>query len=55
MENSKHSISGIVCDVTTCAYNESGEKCTAPCIKVGGTCDCKSSCNTECVTFKPCC
>lgn len=52
MENK--ALDGIVCSVSECEYHEPGDKCTASQIKVGGACDCKTSCNTECVTFKPC-
>ena len=42
----------IICKVDTCEYHTSGDVCTASCIEVGGT-KCCSSCDTECVTFKP--
>lgn len=43
----------IICKVEECAYHASDDVCTAGCIEVGGTKSCCSSCDTECVTFKP--
>lgn len=44
----------ILCTVKECAYNTDGEKCTASEIKVGSCKSYCSSCDTECITFKPC-
>ena len=49
----KKTLPGIVCNVTDCAYHVMNDKCTAPAIEVGGGKGCCSSCDTECVTFKP--
>lgn len=49
-----NSINGVYCTVSECAYNEDGKKCVAEKIEVGSSDDCCSSCDTECVTFKPC-
>lgn len=46
-------IPGIVCNVKQCAYHSDGDKCTAGKIEVGSEKCCCSSCDTECVTFKP--
>lgn len=51
MENRK---TEIVCKVKDCEYHAPSDVCTATRIEVGGPCDCCSSCDTECVTFKPC-
>ena len=48
-----NAISGIVCSVQQCAYHAEGNKCTAEKIEVGSNNACCSSCDTECVTFKP--
>lgn len=44
---------GIFCTVEQCYYHSEGNKCTANKIEVGAAKDCCSSCDTECVTFKP--
>lgn len=44
---------GIDCTVKECAYHTENNKCSASGIKVNGSCDPKSSCDTECQTFKP--
>ncbi len=44
---------GISCTVQQCYYYKEGNKCTADKIEVGSSKDCCSSCDTECVTFKP--
>lgn len=44
----------IICKVKDCEYHAPEDICTAGKIEVGGPCDCCSSCDTECVTFKPC-
>ncbi len=54
MENAKNTIQGIMCSVQQCAYHAEGNKCTAEKIEVGSGQTCCSSCDTECVTFKPC-
>lgn len=51
MENSVNP--GIFCSVQQCAYHTENDKCTAAKIEVGSTKTCCSSCDTECVTFKP--
>ncbi|MBQ3573907.1 MAG: DUF1540 domain-containing protein [Clostridia bacterium] len=51
MENSANP--GIFCSVQQCAYHTTDDKCTASKIEVGSSKDCCSSCDTECVTFKP--
>lgn len=43
----------IYCTVQQCTYHGAGDKCTAPKIEIGSCKDCCSSCDTECVTFKP--
>ena len=43
----------IVCRVKDCEYHAPADICTATKIEVGGTSSCCSSCDTECVTFKP--
>ncbi len=43
----------IVCRVNDCEYHATDDVCTANCIEVGCTQNCCSSCDTECVTFKP--
>lgn len=48
-----NTIQGIMCSVQQCAYHTEGDKCTAGNIKVGSGQTCCSSCDTECVTFKP--
>lgn len=50
----KSSIPGIDCSVDNCMYHTTEDKCTAGSIKVGAQKACCSSCDTECVTFKPC-
>lgn len=54
MENTNQAIPGIMCSVQQCAYHAEGDKCTAGKIEVGSEKTCCSSCDTECVTFKPC-
>ncbi|MBE5040821.1 DUF1540 domain-containing protein [Oscillospiraceae bacterium DSM 107454] len=54
MENNTKTIPGICCSVQQCAYHTDGDKCTAESIKVGSEKACCSSCDTECITFKPC-
>ena len=54
MENTNHTIPGIMCSVQQCAYHTEGNKCTAEKIQVGSEKSCCSSCDTECITFKPC-
>ena len=49
MDNNK-----IVCKVKNCEYHTSGDLFTASQIEVGGGTKCCSSCDTECITFKPC-
>lgn len=44
----------IICKVKDCEYHAPADICTATKIEVGGTSCCCSSCDTECVTFKPC-
>ena len=44
---------GINCSVQQCAYHTTDNKCTASKIEVGSSKTCCSSCDTECVTFKP--
>ena len=51
MENSVNP--GIYCSVQQCAYHTTDDKCTASKIEVGSSKTCCSSCDTECVTFKP--
>ena len=53
MENTNHAIPGIMCSVEQCAYHAQDNKCTASRIEVGSSASCCSSCDTECVTFKP--
>ena len=43
---------GVDCTVKECAYHTENNKCSADCIKVNGN-DSKTSCDTECETFKP--
>ncbi len=52
MENNK-ALPGILCSVEQCAFHAQEDKCTAEHIKVGAGASCCSSCDTECVTFKP--
>lgn len=42
----------LVCRVKDCEYHDSSDICTARAVEVGGK-DCTSSCDTECVTFRP--
>lgn len=42
----------LVCRVKDCEYHDSSDLCTATKVEVGGK-NCCSSCDTECVTFKP--
>ena len=51
MENSTNP--GIMCSVQQCVYHTTDNKCTANKIEVGSAKTCASSCDTECVTFKP--
>lgn len=51
MEN--NTLPYIMCTVQECAFNTDGKKCTAESIEVGSGKTCCSSCDTECVTFKP--
>ena len=51
MENSANP--GIMCSVQQGVYHAENDKCTASKIEVGSTKTCCSSCDTECVTFKP--
>ena len=44
---------GIFCTVQECTYHAAGDKCSASKIEIGSSKDCCSSCDTECVTFKP--
>ncbi len=44
---------GINCSVQQCAYHTTDDRCTASKIEVGSSKTCCSSCDTECVTFKP--
>ena len=53
MDNISNALPGIKCSVQQCIYHAEGDKCTATSIKVGSDKDCCSSCDTECVTFKP--
>lgn len=49
-------LSGVDCTVSECVHHTAGNKCSANSIKVNGN-NSKTSCDTECETFKPnsCC
>ena len=47
-------LQGILCTVSECHYHTKDDKCSADSIKVNGNCA-KTSCETECQTFKPHC
>ena len=49
-----NTIQGIMCSVQQCAYHTEENRCSAEKIEVGSGQTCCSSCDTECVTFKPC-
>ena len=51
MDNSVNPV--IYCSVQQCMYHTENDKCTAAKIEVGSSKTCCSSCDTECVTFKP--
>ncbi len=53
MDNTNNAIPGIMCSVEQCTYHSKDNKCTASKIEVGSAATCCSSCDTECVTFKP--
>lgn len=43
----------IKCRVSTCKYHDSAEYCKLPDIVIGAEkCDCKDSCQTECMSFQ---
>lgn len=54
MTEKDSTLKGIVCTVSECHYHTTDDKCSANSIKVNGDCA-KTSCETECQTFKPHC
>ncbi len=50
----KDKIQGIYCTACECHYHTKDDGCCAKEIKVNGSCA-KTSCETECQTFKPHC
>ncbi len=52
MKDNKEAISGIVCSVKACAYNDKSGNCTAKQIEIGPM-RATSCVETVCATFKP--